>query len=164
MCNSATTTTTNAGLHSQWRDGSARHGQAQDGFGLVEVLVTLVLLSVGLLGLAALQGQSQRTTYSAYLRSQAAVLAYDMLDLMRSNRTVATASSYDLTSTSASCTSAAGVTALLCDWRTRLGNLPNASGRVRYDSVTRIITVEVSWDDSRAGGGAHESLTVQTQL
>ena len=57
----------------------------QHGFTMVEVLVTLVILAVGLLGLAGLQATSLRNTESAYQRSQAAILAYDMLDRMRAN-------------------------------------------------------------------------------
>ncbi|MET0048914.1 MAG: type IV pilus modification protein PilV [Sedimenticola sp.] len=57
----------------------------QKGFSLVEVLVSVLVLSVGLLGLAGLQGTVLRSTHSAYLRSQAAILAGDMVDRMRAN-------------------------------------------------------------------------------
>jgi type IV pilus assembly protein PilV len=63
-----------------------RHGA---GLTLVEVLVTLVIISVGLLGVAALQLSTVRNNYDAFVRSQAAVLASDILDRMRANRTVA---------------------------------------------------------------------------
>ena len=55
------------------------------GFSMIEVLVTLLVLSIGLLGLAAMQVRSIKNTHSAYLRSQATYLAYDMLDRMRAN-------------------------------------------------------------------------------
>ena len=52
---------------------------------MIEVLVTVVILAVGLLGLAGMQGVSMRNNHSAYLRSQAVQLAYDMADRVRSN-------------------------------------------------------------------------------
>jgi len=59
------------------------------GFTLVEVLVALVILSGGLLGLAALQTTTLSNNQSAYNRSQATQLAYDIVDRMRANLTEA---------------------------------------------------------------------------
>ncbi|MCX7098887.1 MAG: type IV pilus modification protein PilV [Methylococcales bacterium] len=56
-----------------------------DGFTLIEVLIATVVLSVGLLGLAALQASSLKNNQSAYNRSQAMELAGDMADKMRAN-------------------------------------------------------------------------------
>ena len=56
------------------------------GFSLLEVLIALVVLSVGLLGLAALQAAGLRGSSSAFQRSQAVVLASDIADRMRVNR------------------------------------------------------------------------------
>jgi len=55
------------------------------GFTLVEVLVSMIVLSIGLLGLAGLQATSLRNNQSAYYRSQATFLAYDIADRMRAN-------------------------------------------------------------------------------
>lgn len=55
------------------------------GFSLLEVLVTLIVMSVGLLGLAALQATTLQNNHSAYQRVQATLLASDMADRMRSN-------------------------------------------------------------------------------
>jgi type IV pilus assembly protein PilV len=59
------------------------------GFTLLEVLVAVLVLSIGLLGLAGLQAASLRNNHSGYLRSQATILAYDYIDRMRANRDVA---------------------------------------------------------------------------
>ncbi|MBN8480627.1 MAG: type IV pilus modification protein PilV [Xanthomonadales bacterium] len=56
------------------------------GFTLLEVLIALVILSFGLLGLAALQAYSVKTNQSAHFRSQATALANMMLDSLRANR------------------------------------------------------------------------------
>ena len=64
-----------------------QHGVARDdGFTLVEVLVSLVVLAIGLLGIAKLMLFSSHANDSAYLRSQATALAYEILDDMRANR------------------------------------------------------------------------------
>src|SRR6185503_2164519 len=55
-----------------------RARQAQTGMTLVEVLVTLVLISVGLLGVAALQLTTLKNNQESYVRSQAAMLAADI--------------------------------------------------------------------------------------
>ncbi len=58
----------------------------QTGVGLIEVLVTVVILATSLLAMGALQSRSLAYNHSAYLRSQANILAYDILDRIRINR------------------------------------------------------------------------------
>lgn len=70
-------------------------GNSQGGFTLVEVLVAVVILGLGLLGLAGLQAASLRNNHSAYLRSQATLLAYDMADRMRANPEAANNGDYN---------------------------------------------------------------------
>lgn len=55
------------------------------GFSLIEVLVALLVLSVGLLGLALLQVQGMRYNSNSYQRTQATVLAYEIIDRIRTN-------------------------------------------------------------------------------
>ncbi len=55
------------------------------GFTLIEVLVALVVLSIGILGVAGLQVKSQQYSRSAYLNTQATILAHDMIERMRAN-------------------------------------------------------------------------------
>ncbi|MGE6528925.1 type IV pilus modification protein PilV [Pseudomonas sp. NPDC077382] len=56
------------------------------GFTLVEVMVALVILAIGLLGMATLMMNSLQSNESAYSRSQATLMAYDILDRMRANK------------------------------------------------------------------------------
>ena len=56
------------------------------GFGMLEVMVTLILLSVGLMGIARLQLISLRSVSASTVRGQAVLLAYDLADRMRANR------------------------------------------------------------------------------
>ncbi len=62
-----------------------RHKIKKTGFTLIEVLIAMVVLAVGLLGLAGLQASSLKNNQSAYNRSQATQLAYDIADRMRAN-------------------------------------------------------------------------------
>ncbi len=66
------------------------------GFSLIEVLIALVVLAIGLLGLATLQMTSLQFNSDAYTRSQSTVLAYDIIDRMRSNLTAVDAGNYTI--------------------------------------------------------------------
>lgn len=63
--------------------------RSSTGFTLIEVLVALVVMSIGLLGLAALQVQGMKYNSDAYFRTQATTLAYDLIDRMRANAVAA---------------------------------------------------------------------------
>lgn len=58
----------------------------QRGLTLVEVLVAVLVLSIGLLGLAALQGTSLQSSQAAYFRTQAINAAYEIADFTRANQ------------------------------------------------------------------------------
>ena len=57
--------------------------QLNSGFTLIEVLVTLVILTFGLLGIAGLMAKGQRISFEAYQRQQAVALASDMAERSR---------------------------------------------------------------------------------
>ena len=69
------------------------------GFTLMEVLIAVLILSIGLLGLASLQANGLRSNFSSYARSQAVILANDMADRMRANLTEAVAGTYNVNAT-----------------------------------------------------------------
>lgn len=72
------------------------------GFSLIEVLVALLVLSIGLLGLAALQTTSLQYNSESYFRTQATFLAYDIIDRMRANNTaVVDGGTYDVANSTA---------------------------------------------------------------
>lgn len=62
-----------------------RNTRTQHGLTLIEVLVAVVVLSVGLLGVASLQLASLRESNRSNERSLATILAYDIADRMRAN-------------------------------------------------------------------------------
>jgi len=67
----------------------------QSGFTLLEILITIVIMSLGLLGLAGLQALSLRNNQIAYYRGVAAQQAYDMADRIRANQAGVAAGNYD---------------------------------------------------------------------
>ena len=59
------------------------------GFGLLEVLITLIVVAIGLLGIAALQVRAQQSELEAYQRAQALILLQDMVERIKANRRAA---------------------------------------------------------------------------
>jgi type IV pilus assembly protein PilV len=129
------------------------------GFSLIEVLVALVVLSVGLLGLAALQSTAAQFNAGAYTRSQATILAYDMADRVRANRAAALAGEYDSAYPGAlpTCNAAVlpGTVAQedLAAWRSALAcALPSGNGAVACIDCDvggmRVLEIRVRWDET----------------
>lgn len=134
------------------------------GFTLIEVMVAIVVLSIGLLGLAGLLASGLKNSHSAYLRSQATWLAYDALDRMRANRGNALAGGYNLALGAAP--GGAGLAATdLGEWDAALTNtLPAGDGSITVNGDRSVIII-VQWNDSRGtGGGTTEQFRVDTQL
>ncbi len=67
----------------------------QSGVSMLEVLIAIVIFSVGLLGLSGLQLASLSGQHSANIRSTATTLAYDMVDRMRANMAGVAAGNYN---------------------------------------------------------------------
>lgn len=71
------------------RPNSGTAIQRQRGLTMFEVLVALVILSIGLLGVAGLQGMAKRSTHQAYQRTLATQLVDGVIERIRSNPTAA---------------------------------------------------------------------------
>src|SRR5215472_10747619 len=81
-------------MTTQFKRGRGR--LTQGGFTLLEVLIALLVMSIGLLGIGKMMMLSARANDSAYMRTQATALAYTILDAMRANRQAAIVNSYDV--------------------------------------------------------------------
>ncbi|MCY0965535.1 type IV pilus modification protein PilV [Parathalassolituus penaei] len=121
----------------------------QRGFSMVEVMVSVVVLSVGLLGMAALQARSLQENRGAYLRSQGSILAYDILERIRANSDAAIAGKYDMSmGTRKFSTGNSMADTDLKDWVANLTSLlPSGDGSVDCDSNGNC-TVIVQWFDN----------------
>jgi type IV pilus assembly protein PilV len=127
------------------------------GFTLIEVLVSVLVLAVGLLGLAGLQAASLKNNQSAYNRSQATQLAYDIADRMRANVSGKAAYTVILPSSATAktnCLATTGCTPAemaendLFEWnRSVSNNLPSGIGMLAVSA--NIYTISINWDDDR---------------
>jgi type IV pilus assembly protein PilV len=105
----------------------------QRGIGLIEILITVILLSIGFLAAAQMQMQGMRFSQSAYFQSQAYFLTSDMIDRMRANEKGVQMGAYDNIVTSAStvspdcgtllCSPAALAQQDLFDWSAKLHSM-----------------------------------------
>jgi type IV pilus assembly protein PilV len=135
-----------------------RGGRLQRGFSLVEVLVALLVLAIGLLGLATLQTVGIKFNQESYLRSQAVLIAYDIIDRIRANPAAKSAGSYDSVTTSATytaptctgavnCTTSQIVTYDLANWKARIAStLPAGTGAISTSGTRR--TVTITWKEN----------------
>ena len=141
------------------------HFRPQSGFTLLEVMIALVIFSIGLLGLAGLQAGGLRSNTQAQLRTIATIQAYDMAERIRSNPRGVEDGDYnafdDATPTagdciSNTCTAAEMATYDYYEWELNTQNvLPSGHGTVSSAAVgggaTRLFTVTVMWDEERTG-------------
>jgi type IV pilus assembly protein PilV len=146
--------------------GSRSTRRRSGGFSLIEVLIAVLILAIGLLGLAGLQTYSLQSNLNAYQRSQANTLIYEIIDAMRTNREIARAGGYNLDFGVVP----AGASIADLDrigWRLRVTTLLPA-GDTRIQSLGGdLFTVSIRWDDSKRAGaaaGTTQTFTVTTQL
>lgn len=150
---------------------SARHRSVTSigrdhGFTLIEVLIAVVVMSFGLLGLAALQMTSLKNNHSAHHRAQATLFAEDIADRMRANRSGALAGEYNLAPGETPPSGSSVAASDLTSWRAALAaRLPSGSGSLTLDGGTNIVTITVTWDDGRGtDGDSSQQWLTETEL
>ncbi|WP_243217631.1 type IV pilus modification protein PilV [Methylobacter sp. S3L5C] len=142
------------------------------GFTLIEVLIAMVVLAVGLLGLAGLQATSLRNNQSAYTRSQATQLSYDLAERMRANiagKVTYTSISPSSANANANCLTSTGCSPVemaendLYQWNLAVASaLPGGVGTVAI--ATGVYTVSINWDDNRDGNTDSNDPNFQTRF
>jgi len=153
------------------RSPESTHRRRRDfgGYVLIEALITIVVVSVGLLNVANLVVNSLKAGVSAASRTQAQMLAEDILDRMRANRTAALAvgNPYTLASGTATPTvtsSSTVATRDLSDWRTAVAeNLPGPTSSISVNVATGMATVVITWADSRFNANVQNSGQLQVE-
>jgi type IV pilus assembly protein PilV len=148
--------------------------RAQSGTTLIEVLISLLILAVGLLGMTGLQTVSLRNTQSAYMRTQASIASNDIVERIRANQQGVESNSYDANAgaATAACNTIAGCTAGqlaandIAEWKAALAvDLPSGAGTVCADSspedgtpgtpacdgLGNLYAVKIWWDEDRDG-------------
>jgi type IV pilus assembly protein PilV len=160
------------------------------GFSLIEVLITVVVLSIGLLGLASLQANSMQMNREAFMRTQAILLAYDMADRMRANMVAVASNDYHLPgsgsavgackSKGAVCTPAQMAQNDAYEWSQTLArHLPSGEGVVCRDAdptdgtsasspgcdggANSLYAIKIWWDRNRDGNLDSDPLYISFQ-
>ncbi|PPU94917.1 type IV pilus modification protein PilV [Xanthomonas albilineans] len=158
-------------------------GRHMAGVSLIEVMISVLILGVGMLGVAAMQTTALRNNQSALQRSQIVMETYAILDAMRANRAVAIKSGYN--TTGMLCNAPTATDIISSDQALWLNGLKTAiSGSLAGDNQRTcgaiacaanpkgavICTITVQWDDSRGknaggvNGSATQTLATVTEL
>ncbi|QLG89204.1 type IV pilus modification protein PilV [Chitinibacter bivalviorum] len=163
----------------------------QRGLSLIEVMVSILILALGLLGLAGLQTRAVIMNQSSYYRSIAADIGAELGDRIRANRTPFLASSdalpVRLPPDFSKCTQNSGdedhitcqaqdtghdvylVSTEMTEWNSFLrSQLPNAtytltSGAGQSTGFYRY-TLTITWNDNRAAATGSQSTSYSTVL
>lgn len=153
------------------RNNSVYH---QSGSSLIEVLISMLVLAMGILGISAMQIGSLKNNQNSYMRTQAVFHSLDIVERMLSNQAGVEAGNYnDPTPVfTAACQTAAGCTAAqmaandVAVWEASIASgLPSGSATVCLDSTSddgtaaapacdslgSIYAVKIWWDDNRDG-------------
>jgi type IV pilus assembly protein PilV len=136
----------------------------QRGFSMIEVLVAFLVLSVGLMGLGAMQIKAVQFNQSAYQRSQAVVAANMMLDLIRLNAD--SLSGYNISFDSVITENSLTQTQRdLWVWTSFLsGSLPNGGGAISCNTTSRVCSVQVRWSDRIDSAQGFETVEAVSQI
>ncbi len=146
----------------------------QGGATLIEVLISLLILAIGLLGMSGLQTVSLRNTQSAYLRTQASIASNDIVERVRANLQGVEANSYNnidgaataACNTQVGCGFAELAANDIAEWKAALAtDFPSGTGTVCADSTPAdgtpaapacdglgtLYAVKIWWDEDRDG-------------
>jgi type IV pilus assembly protein PilV len=147
---------------------------SEKGMTLIEILVSLLILAVGLLGMSGLQTVSLRNSQSAYFRTQANILSSDVAERIRANTRGIVNGNYDNNDgeVNVACNTLAGCSASsmagndMAEWKAALAsNLPSGVGTVCLDSNAEdgtiaitacdgsgtMMAIKIWWDEDRDG-------------
>lgn len=150
----------------------------QQGFTLLEAMISFVILALGLLGVAAMQANAKRSSYDAMQRAIAISVANDIVERMKINKTDAIAGNYNgsydgasltvpsVDCNSANCTDGELRTFDLYEWQKNLTGTFASSGMGLTDAVGCVSvvggvqTVVISWQartDATDSASAYDS-------
>ncbi len=149
----------------------------QRGAALIESLVAAFILGLGLLGMAGLQAKTMKATRSSEFRSQAVMLSYYMLDVLRTDRTQALAGQYNTASSgdlplNKACSASSFSGSTLADnarkdWidslKKNLGDSSSTCGAI-YCHVNSECVIQIFWDDTLAGGEGTQSFATRSRI
>ena len=130
----------------------------QQGVSLIESMISLLVISIGLLGIAALQITAMKQNNSALHHSQSVWISYDMADRIRANSgQFAAYGGIDTDNAppqdcSGGCTAALMVGSDAESWASLVQNLPSGRGTITSPAANELL-IRVMWDDEGTGVG-----------
>ncbi|MFK8027719.1 MAG: type IV pilus modification protein PilV [Gammaproteobacteria bacterium] len=141
-----------------------KNSHFQTGFTLIEILVAVIILAIGMLGLASLQINTIKANHGALQKTQATFLAYDIVDRLRANRNSAMAENYDIALAASKPSAGTALPTIdINDWMTSIENLlPSGDGAVDCDNLGTC-TVTITWDIAREGETTSTGTAITTR-
>ena len=141
--------------------------KSTQGMSLIEVLVSVLVLSLGLLGIAALQSMALRGGQSSLESSQAVMQTTSIAEAMRANRL--NAGNYAMAMT---CSAGSGGSLAQNDQAAWINALKRTIGTVGDSSTCGRIEalgnnrfrITVQWDDQRAGGSSTRQVATEVRI
>jgi|SRR5690554_4511312 len=136
----------------------------QRGVSLLEVLIAVIILALGLLGLAGLQLNALRNNQSSMERSMAVVESYSIIDAMRIDRENALSGGFNI-ELDADPTEGSFAGNEIAKWRNRLQDAlgEDATGSIACNGA--VCTVTVQWNDERGtGGSSSQEIVTEVRL
>lgn len=142
----------------RFRPGARPRAARQTGFTMIEILVTLLIITIGVLGTAGLQAFALKVNQGGQLRSQAVVLAIDLVERIEANNGAAITGGYAPTTLPTTfstdcgttyCTEAQLATYDLVAFNTRLQTLlPGSSATITVAGTGPFTyTITISWSE-----------------
>ena len=130
---------------------------SQQGLSLIEAMVSLLVISIGLLGIASLQVNAMKLNSSSYWHSQAIMAAHNMADRVRANSLetnnyigIDTNNDYDQDCKANACTASNMRLSDAADWVSLVSTIPSGRGIIRAP-VANQMDIVVLWDDDGTG-------------
>lgn len=122
------------------------------GFSLIEVLISMVIIAIGLLGAMALQATSLKEGQVSNYRDNATLIAQSALDAIRANR--ANAGNYSITLDASAPTGTTIVATDLQSFKNTAAELlPSGNGSITVSTGTSTATINLQWSESRVKSG-----------
>jgi len=141
--------------------------KSHGGSTLIEIAVTVLILSTSLLAMATLQTRSLQFNQAAYMRSQANIYAYDIADRIRINRgkNAVNIASYSTSDYDAAPSGNGMASADVTTWRANIGrDLPGGKGKIVCTIATHVCVLSIKWDDEQLFGAATLNSEATTEL
>jgi type IV pilus assembly protein PilV len=122
------------------------------GFSLIEVLISMVIIVISLLGAMALQATSLKEGQVSNYRDSATLMAQSVLDAIRANR--ANAGSYAITLAASAPTGTSVIATDLQGFKSSAAELlPSGNGSITISAATSTATINLQWSESRVKSG-----------